>query len=158
MLIQKEIARGYYSGALFDSLQAISRLSTAIGLFGVQDPSTRVKQSAVSAQDAINEARSKGIEPTLAVSVFEYGGTLTTPFDEIVQYTYAKMVAKTTESLYSHALPGSNQTAIKPEIISTISTNISNISATTTNKIPAFEAIILIAVLFLIRLMKMKKV
>jgi uncharacterized protein len=157
-LIQKEIARGYYSGALFDSLQTISRLSTAIGLLGVQDPSTRVKQSAGSAQDAINEVRSKGIEPTLAVSAFEYGGTLTNPFDEIVQYTYAKMVAKTTESLFSRALQGSNQTGVRPEIISMISNNISNISTTTTNKTPAFEAIILIAVLFLIRLMKVKKV
>jgi uncharacterized protein len=91
-LIQKEIARGYYSGALFDSLQTTSRLSTAIGLLGVQDTSTRINQSAASAQDAINEARSRGIEPTLAVSAFEYGGTLTNPFDEIVQYTYAKMV------------------------------------------------------------------
>jgi uncharacterized protein len=153
-LIQKEIARGYYSGALFDSLQTISRLSTAIGLLGVQDPSTRVKQSAGSAQDAINEARSKGIEPTLSVSAFEYGGTLTTPFDEIVQYTYAKMVAKTTDSLYSRALPGSNLTVLKPKIISTIL----NISTTTTKKTPAFEAIILIAVLFFIRLKKAKKV
>jgi uncharacterized protein len=152
-LIQKEIARGYYSGALFDSLQIMSRLSTAIGLFGVQDPSTRVKQSAGSAQDAINGARSRGIEPTLAVSAFEYGGTLNTPFDEIAQYTYAKMIAKTTESLYSRALPGSNQIVSKPEIISTIS----NISATTTKKTPAFEAIILIAVLFLIRLKKKKR-
>lgn len=157
--IQKEIARGYYSGALFDSLQTISRLSTAIGLLGVQDPSTRVKQSAGSAQDAINEARSEGIEPTLAVSAFEYGGTLTNPFDEIVQYTYAKMVAKTTESLYSRALPGSNQTVVKPEItVSTVSNNIANISTTTTKKTPAFEAIIMVAVLFLIRLMKVKKV
>ncbi len=154
-LIQKEIARGYYSGALFDSLQTISRLSTAIGLLGAQDPSNRVKQSAGSAQDAINEARSKGIEPTLAVSAFEYGGTLTNPFDEIVQYTYAKMVAKTTESLYSHASPGNNQTVVKPETISPISNNILN---TTTQRTPAFEAIILVAVLFLIRLMKVKKV
>jgi uncharacterized protein len=154
-LIQKEIARGYYSGALFDSLQTISRLSTTIGLLGAQDPSNRVKQSAGSAQDAINEARSKGIEPTLAVSAFEYGGTLTNPFDEILQYTYAKMVAKTTDSLYSRALPGSNQTVVKPEIISPISNNISN---TTGKKTPAFEAIILVAVLFLLRLMKVKKV
>jgi uncharacterized protein len=154
-LIQKEIARGYYSGALFDSLQTISRLSTAIGLLGVQDPSTRINQSAASAQDAINEARSRGIEPTLAVSAFEYGGTLTNPFDEIVQYTYAKMVAKTTESLYSRALPGSNKNVVNPDI--TVST-ISNINTTTTKKTPAFEAIILIAVLFLIKLMKVKKV
>jgi len=119
---------------------------------------TLSNQSAASAQDSINEVRYRGIEPTLAVSAFEYGGTLTNPFDKIVQNTYAKMVAKTTESLYSLALPGSNRSIVKPEIISIRTNNISNISMTTTNKTPAFEAIILIAVLFLIRLKKVKKV
>jgi uncharacterized protein len=153
-LIQKEMERGYYAGALFDSLKVISRSSTAIGLLGIQDSSIRVKQSASSAQDAINEARSESIEPTLAVSAFEYGGILTNPFDEVTQYTYAKMVAKTTESLYSHELPGkNNQTIVKPEI--TIST-ISNI--TMSKKIPAFEGIISLAILFLIiKIRKAKK-
>ena len=94
-LPQKEIDHGYYSGAIFDSLQAMARLSTAIGLLGVEDPSIRINQSARAAQDAINEARSNNIEPTLAVSAYEYGEILTEPFDKISQYSYAKMVAKT---------------------------------------------------------------
>ena len=56
-LPQKEIDRGYYSGAIFDSLQAMARLSTAIGLLGVEDPSIRINQSARAAQAAINEAQ-----------------------------------------------------------------------------------------------------
>ena len=54
-LIRKEIERGYYAGAIFDSLYVISGANAAIGLLGTQDPSIRVKQSANSAQDVINE-------------------------------------------------------------------------------------------------------
>jgi uncharacterized protein len=143
-LVQKEIDRGYYSGAIFDSLQAMSRLSTIIGLMGVQDPSARVNQSAASAQDAINEVRSEGIEPTLAVSAYEYAGILTNPFDKISQYSYAKMVAKTTESLYARAIAANNQT-IKPEKI---------ITPVPTKKAPALEASVLIIVILLIRKLK----
>lgn len=102
-LAQKEVDRGYYSGAIFDSLQAISRLSTVIGLLGVQDPSNRIDQSSTAAEVAINDARSNGIEPTLAVSAYEFAGINTNPFEKMSQYAYAKMVAKTTESIYSHA-------------------------------------------------------
>ena len=143
-LAQKEIDRGYYSGAIFDSLQVISRFSTVIGLAGIKDPSPRINQSADSAQAVINEVRSKGIEPTLAVSAYEYGGILTNPYDKISQYSYAKSVAKITESLYSRALV-SNQTVTKPEIV------ISKTTPIPTQKAPAFEGIALLIAILLIR-------
>ena len=123
-LPQKEIDRGYYSGSIFDSLQAIARLGTGIELLGSQDPSAsaKINQSSKAAESAINEARSAGIEPTLAVSAYEYGEILTNPFDKISQYSYAKMVAKTTETLYSHSL-ASNQTPIIPGITPNILSN-----------------------------------
>lgn len=146
---QKEMDRGYYSGAIFDSLQIMSRLSTLIGLMGIQDPSARVSQSAISAQDAINEVRAEGIEPTLAVSAYEYAGILTNPFDKISQYSYAKMVAKTTESLYARAIAANNQT-IKPEKVTIpIPTGI-----VPTKKIPALETSFLIIIILLIRKLK----
>jgi uncharacterized protein len=148
-LIQKEIDRGYYSGAIFDSLQAISRLSTGIGLSGINDPSIRINQSADAAQAAINEARSKGIEPTLAVSAYEFAGISTNPFDEISQYIYAKMVAKTTESLYSRAVV-SNQTVTKPEIV------IAKTTPIPTKKGLGFEGIALLVAILLIRKLKNK--
>ena len=152
-LIRKEIERGYYAGALFDSLRIISASNTAIELLGVQDPSIRVAQSVSSAQDTINEVRSEGIEPTLAVSAFEYGGILTNPFDAMTQYTYAKMVAKTTESLYSHALSiKSSQAVANPEMAVS---NISNITAT--KKVPAFEVIVSLVILFLIIMIRKAK-
>jgi uncharacterized protein len=148
--VQKEISRGYYSGAIFDSLRIISSSSTGIKLLAVQDPSARINQSAKAAEIAINEARSEGIEPTLAVSAYEYGEILTNPFAKISQYSYAKMVAKTTESLYSRALK-SNET-IKPDI--TIPTVNRSITPITDKKSPAFEAIILIIIILMIRRLK----
>lgn len=149
-LIRKEMERGYYAGALFDSLRTISAANTAIELLGVQDPSIRVAYSAKSAQDTINEVRTEGIEPTVAVSAFEYGGMLTNPFDAMTQYTYAKMAAKTTESLYSRE---NNQTTTSPGMATS---NISNTTAT--KKIPAFEVTVSFVVLFfIIMIRKIKK-
>lgn len=150
-IIQKEIDHGFYSGAIFDSLKIISMLGTGIELAGVQDPSIRVNQSAISAQSMINEVRSRGIEPTLAVSIYEYAGILTNPYEMKSEYSYARMIAKITESLYSHEKL-SNQTMAKNG--TTTSNNIkSNINI---QKNPAFGAIGLITVVmfvwYLIRL------
>ena len=148
--VQKEIGHGYYSGAIFDSLRIISSSSTGIKLLGAQDSSARINQSAKTAEIAINDVRSEGIEPTLAVSAYEYGEILTNPFAKMSQYSYAKMVAKTTKSLYSHALP-SNET-IKPDIkITAVNRSITPI---TDKKSPAFEAIILIIIILVIRKLK----
>lgn len=145
-IAQKEIDRGYYSGAILDSLQIISMSGTAIELLGTQDIS-KINQNSMSAEAAINHARSKGIEPTLAVSIYEYGGSLTNPYGKVSQYSYAKMVAKTTESIYTHAIT-SNQTPISS--IFTISANESTTSIPT-KKVPAFEAAILLIIVLLAR-------
>lgn len=137
-LSQKEFDRGYYSGAIFDSLQTISRLSAVIELLGVQDPSTRIDQSSNAAEVAINDVRSNGIEPTLAVSAYEFAGINTNPFEKISQYTYAKMVAKTTESIYSHA-----------KLIN--QTRRQNITMQKIQKSSGFEGISLLIIILLIR-------
>jgi uncharacterized protein len=153
-IIQKEIDRGFYSGAIFDSLKIISILSTGIELAGVENPSIRVNQSEEKAQSMINEVRSRGIEPTLAVSVYEFGGTLTSPYEKKSEYFYARMIAKVTESLYSHeildnngAMP-ENETMvsdIKSDIISNIKSNTT--SNVTSHKSPAFDTISLIEII-----------
>ena len=163
---QQEIDRGYYSGSIFNSLQTISRLGTAIELLGIQDPSVRINQSEQYAEDAINEARAKGIEPTLAISALEYGGILTNPFEKIASYSYAKMVAKTTESLYLHASSGNQSTrpasilnnlTITPNKASNIPNNVSNVTHTQTNKSPAFSGFIsMIAFVLLTIIIKRK--
>jgi uncharacterized protein len=141
-IAQKEIDRGYYSGAILDSLQVISMSGTAIELLGIQDVS-KIDQSSMAAEAAINHARSKGIEPTLAVSIFEYGESLSNPYGKVSQYSYAKMVAKTTESIYIHTI-SSNQTVTNPSI---------NESTTPvpTNKAPAFGAFALLVIVLLVR-------
>lgn len=153
---QKELERGYYAGAIFDSLQATIKASTIIGLFGKVDVDKKIDQSAVAASTAINEARVAGIEPTLAVSAYEYAETLIDPYDRISQYSYAKMIAKTSVVLNSHAVPV-NKTAVKPTITPFITEPIPTATATATAirqktkiEVPAFEAVAAIAAMLVV--------
>lgn len=151
-LAEKEMQRGYYSGAIFDSLQISVRSSTTIGLLGQVDTDKKIEQSASAAEAAINEARMGGVEPTLAVSAYEYAETLTEPFDKINQYAYAKMVARTSVVLNSHAV-STNRTPVKPALTSFISGTPSSTPAITATeekvRVPAFEAIAALAIILL---------
>ncbi|MCX9083754.1 MAG: hypothetical protein OIN87_03025 [Candidatus Methanoperedens sp.] len=161
---QKEMERGYYVGSIFDSLQATTKDSTAIGLMGQIEPQKKVDQSYEAAKGAINEARLAGIEPTLAVSAFEYGETMTNPYDKISQYSYAKMIAKTSIVLNSHSIP-SNETAVKPVITPYVSEPFNELiptPAATTKRsrtkieVPGFEGIAAIAILLVVRRIRKK--
>ncbi|MBU3965967.1 MAG: hypothetical protein KKG76_01120 [Euryarchaeota archaeon] len=112
---QKEMQHGYYSGAIFDSLQSSVKSSTIIGFMGMLDGQKKVDQSASDAKLAINEARLAGIEPTLAVSAFEYAETMIDNYEKINQYAYAKMVAKTLIVLNSHAVT-TEKIPVKPTL------------------------------------------
>jgi uncharacterized protein len=82
---------------------------------GMLDAQKKVDQSAGDAKLAINEARLAGIEPTLAVSAYEYAETMQDPYEKINQYSYAKMVAKTLVVLNTHTVP-SDKITIKPTL------------------------------------------
>ena len=150
---KQEIQQGYYAGAIFDSLHATVISSTNIGLFGDVDISKKVEQSADDANTAINQARMQGIEPTLAISAYEFAETLSNPYDKIVQYTYAKMVAKTSIVLNSHVIP-TNKTPVKPVITTFVPEPIPDTTIQKTNTTPAFEAIIALIILLVISLRK----
>jgi len=157
---QDEMERGYYSGAIFDSLQATIKSSTSIGLMGKADAQKKIDESKEAAKVAINEARTLGIEPTLAVSAFEYGETMTTPFEKISQYSYAKMIAKTSIVLKSHSV-SSDQVPVKPVITPYISQPFKTPESNATSKkpgtkveIPGFEALMAISILLLARRLK----
>ncbi len=154
---QKEMQRGYYSGAIFDSLQGSVKSSTIIGFMGMLDEQRKAEQSASDAKIAINEARLAGIEPTLAVSAFEYAETMTDDYEKINQYAYAKMVAKTLVVLNSHALP-TDKVPVKPALTPYIPVTISPEAASTpeaTKETPAVGAAsVLIVMLVLRRLCK----
>ncbi len=160
ILAQQEMQRGYYSGAIFDSLQITVKSSTAIGLLGVQDANKKIEQSASDAEAAINEARMNGVEPTLAVSAYEYAETMTDPFDKISQYSYAKMVAKTLVVLNSHAVASDKKpakptiTPYVPELIVPTPTTTANTQKT--KAVPAFEAIAAIAAVLIVRRLNKK--
>ncbi|MCZ7399364.1 MAG: hypothetical protein O8C62_06730 [Candidatus Methanoperedens sp.] len=153
---QKEMERGYYAGAIFDSLQATIKASTTIGLLGNADADKKIEQSMEAAKVAINEARLAGIEPTLAVSAYEYAETIPNTYDKISQYSYAKMIAKTSVVLNSRAV-SSDKKPVKPTITPYIpEPAIPTPTATaktqkTKIEIPAFEAIAAIAAVLIVR-------
>ena len=108
---------------------------------------------------AINEARTAGIEPTLAVSAYEYGETMTNPYDKISQYSYAKMIAKTSIVLQSHSIP-SNQTPVKPVITPYVSEpfeplmpspDVTVKRSKTKIEVPGFEGVMAISILLVAR-------
>jgi len=142
--IQKEIQRGYYSGAIFDSLQVISTSGTVIRALSTKDLANNINQSASSAQTVINDVRSEGIEPTLAVSAYEFGEISPNPYNKMTQFTYAKMIAKTTEVLYSHS-------------VSTNKSEKENISNVSSKRSPGFNAIVLLIIIFVMRKLKKDK-
>ena len=161
---QKEMERGFYAGAIFDSLQATTKASTTIGSLGNTDVQKKVEQSYEAAKVAINEARMAGIEPTLAVSAYEYGETMTNPYEQISQYSYARTIAKTSIVLKSHSIP-SNQTPVKPVITPYVSAPVEPLVPTpaetakrpkTKIEVPGFEAIAAIAVLLMVRQLRRK--
>jgi predicted S18 family serine protease len=69
---------------------------TAIELIGVVDIDEKVNKSERDAMSAILSARACGAEPILATSAYEHAKTLApSDIDRIVDYGYAKMVART---------------------------------------------------------------
>jgi len=100
---QIEFDRGYYSGAIFDSLFATVQASTAISLMGAANIETKISRSAEAARIAIEDARNTGIEPVLAVSAYEFADSLESPSQKIIEYNYARVAAKTTVQLTEYS-------------------------------------------------------
>ncbi len=158
---QKEMERGYYAGAIFDSLQATIKASTTIGLLGNADADKKIEEGMEAAKVAINEARLAGIEPTLAVSAYEYAETMTNTYDKISQYSYAKMIAKTSVVLNSRAV-ASDKKPVKPTITPYVTEPAMPAPTATAKKqktkieVPAFEAIAAIAAILIVRRLNKK--
>ncbi|MDF1532279.1 MAG: hypothetical protein P1P72_08205 [ANME-2 cluster archaeon] len=115
-----EYDRGYYSGAIFDSSLAIVQASTSISLMGYADIDTKIERSANAAMIAIEEARDVGIEPILAVSAYEFADSLESPSQQIVEYNYARVLAKTTVQLTTYANVSREDTGMTPVPLRTV--------------------------------------
>ncbi|RJS74091.1 hypothetical protein CW696_00005, partial [ANME-2 cluster archaeon] len=110
-----ELQTGYHAGAIYDSLHAMVQAGTAIELIGIADMDEKVNKSERDAMSAIVSARESGAEPILAVSAYEHAKTLApSQIDQIVDYGYATMVARTAQSFAGHG----NRTAMQETNIS----------------------------------------
>ena len=93
---RRELRTGYYAGAIYDSLHAMVIAGTAIELICIADIDEKVNRSERDAMSAILSARVGGAEPILATSAYEHAEILAaSDTDRIVDYGYAKMVART---------------------------------------------------------------
>ncbi len=71
---------------------------TAIELIGIADIDEKVNKSERDAMSSILSARKGGAEPILATSAYEHAEVLAaSDTDRIVDYGYAKMVARTAQ-------------------------------------------------------------
>jgi uncharacterized protein len=127
-----EYERGYYSGAIYDSLLAYVKASTAISLMGYSDVGTKIQRSADAARVSIEESRNAGIEPILAVSAYEYADSLELPSQKIVEYNYARVLAKTTLQLTTAYNVSHSVVYVTPIPLKTVCP-----TPTTTTQVPA---------------------
>jgi uncharacterized protein len=141
-----EYERGYYSGAIYDSLLAYVHASTAISLMGYSDVGTKIQRSADAARVSIEESRNAGIEPVLAVSAYEYADSLELPSQKIVEYNYARVLAKTTLQLttvsnVSHSVVTVTPIPLKTVCPTTTSSPIPQVPAEDGLDIPGFPVL-----------------
>ncbi|MCL7413732.1 MAG: hypothetical protein M8353_08970, partial [ANME-2 cluster archaeon] len=99
---------------------AIVQASTSISLMGYADIDTKIERSANAAVIAIEEARGAGIEPILAVSAYEFADSLESPSQQIVEYNYARVLAKTTVQLTSYANASGEGAGVTPVPLRTV--------------------------------------
>jgi uncharacterized protein len=131
-----EYERGYYSGAIYDSLLAYVQASTAISLMGYSDVGTKIQRSANAARVSIEESRNAGIEPVLAVSAYEYADSLESPSQQIMEYNYARVLAKTTLQLTTTSNVSHSAVSATPIPLKTVRP-----TQTPTPQVPAWDGL-----------------
>ena len=86
---------GYYAAALFEALESLVKANLALELAdGISDD--KIQRARESASSSISESRSRGIEPVLAVSYYEYAQSLANESaldSAIVYYKYSDIIA-----------------------------------------------------------------
>ena len=135
-----EYERGYYSGAIYDSLLAYVQASTAISLMGYSDVGTKIQRGANAARVSIEESRNAGIEPVLAVSAYEYADSLELPSQQIVEYNYARVLAKTTLQLTTTSNVSHSAVSATPIPLKTVCQT-PKATSTSTPQVPAEDGL-----------------
>lgn len=87
---------GFFAAALYEAIEAEVRGGLALELLGYTSgvPSAKVDLAREEAERAILEARERGAEPILALSYYEFAGSLREPDDALAFYHLARTVAR----------------------------------------------------------------
>lgn len=91
---ESAIERRYYAAAILNAFEAQVRASNTllVASFGTIPPE-RIEGQRIEAARAIQSARARGVEPLLAESEYEFGGTLEDPVEQAAFYGLARLTA-----------------------------------------------------------------
>ena len=116
--------------------------STSISLMGYSDVGTMIQRSAHAVRVSIEESRDAGIEPVLAVSAYEYADSLGLPSQQIVEYNYARVLAKTTLQLTTVSNVSHSVVSVTPIPLKTVcQTPKATSTSTSTPQVPAEDGL-----------------
>jgi uncharacterized protein len=94
-LARNDKENGYSAAAFFEALEALVKANLALEIVnGVDDD--KIKRAQESASASIAESRTRGVEPVLAVSYYEYAESLVNESSEdiaMVYYKYSGIIA-----------------------------------------------------------------
>lgn len=85
--------RGFHAAALTQAAQAQVQAAISVELRAGQPSEEKVETSQRKAVEAIENARALGVEPVLAVAMFEFGGIQDDPVVELEHYRTAQVMA-----------------------------------------------------------------
>ncbi len=92
---------GKYVFSIFESLKALAEANLAMEIRGVSQStlSSKVEEKKVDVEGAIEDAKSEGLLPILAISYYEYAKAYDDPSQSLVFLSYAKEFAKISKDL-----------------------------------------------------------
>lgn len=90
---KQDADRGFHAAALVEAAEAQVQAALALEVRAGEPSSEKVNSSREQAAQAIQQARERGIEPMLAVAMFEFGGDQTDPVIQLEQFRTARVLA-----------------------------------------------------------------
>ncbi|MCD6403810.1 MAG: hypothetical protein J7L59_01340 [Nanoarchaeota archaeon] len=109
---------GKYVFSIFESLKALAEANLAMEIRGISQSalSSKVEEKKVDVEGAIEDAKSEGLLPVLAISYYEYAKAYDDPYQSLVFLSYAKEFAKISKDLVN-AIVGKEEVQEEPGVL-----------------------------------------
>jgi len=106
-----------YVFSIFESLKSLAEANLAMEMRGLSQSALpyKVEEKKLDVERAIEEAKSEGLLPILAISYYEYAKTYDDPSQSLIFLSYAKEFAKISKDLVN-SLVGEEEVHGEPEV------------------------------------------